>query len=557
MAFLALIALISGFLTVLSPCVLPILPIILASGVENNKNKTIGLILGIVLSFTIASLSLSIIIQSLGISADFLRNMSVLILLIIALVLVFPSIERAIQKFMEEHWRVKPLKSKKETSFISNFFVGFSLGIVWVPCVGPILATVATLATLNTLTGTSIFIAFSYGLGIAIALYLIASGSSKILSKFKSFSSNRSLSRKIFGYVLIFTAFFIFFGFDRKIQVWTLSNLPSSWTQLASNFESKFPVISILNRTDSSRKALDTKPKEVVNKVKLSTDFTNAKVKKEDLIKGCFGGKDCIPSLDSPKFETFSQADMWMNYSDTIFVLSLGGETKVYPQKILNWHEIVNDTINNEPIAVTFCPLCGSAIAFKRTVNGVVTQFGVSGFLHNSDLVMYDRYEGSLWQQISGEAIVGPAVNRNEKLTPVLMQITTWGDFKQGKENKDIKVLSIKTGFNRDYNQYPYGTYESDGELYFGVDNLNTKLPLKEVVYGVEVEGVHKAYPLKRILELRKVKDTLNNVPLLIEAQKDNTIKVKRLDTNKEIVPLRLFWFAWASFYPDTLIFND
>lgn len=123
----------------------------------------------------------------------------------------------------------------------------------------------------------------------------------------------------------------------------------------------------------------------------------------------------------------------WLKDDDIVFAIDYMDLQRAYPQRILNWHEIVNDTLPSsgqtagDPIAVTFCPLCGSALAFERKVDGVITEFGVSGKLHNSDLVMYDRYEGNLWQQITGERIVGPAAQRFEILKQIPIITTPWG----------------------------------------------------------------------------------------------------------------------------------
>ena len=124
-------------------------------------------------------------------------------------------------------------------------------------------------------------------------------------------------------------------------------------------------------------------------------------------------------------YENAKKAGNWLNPSDIVFAINYKGIVRAYPQRILNWHEIVNDhaVVDGEDyyFMITFCPLCGSAVGFERSVDGVITEFGVSGKLHNNDLVMYDRFEGNLWQQITGEAIVGPAARRNEILIQILL----------------------------------------------------------------------------------------------------------------------------------------
>jgi len=290
----------------------------------------------------------------------------------------------------------------------------------------------------------------------------------------------------------------------------------------------------------------------VVKQVALQGDFNGAKVKKEDLLQGC-ADIDCIPSIDDPEFESIEQAT-WLKENDRVFAIDYKGTQRAYPQRILNWHEIVNDTISGDPIIITFCPLCGSALAFERKVNGIITEFGVSGKLHNSDLVMYDRYEGNLWQQITGEGIVGPAARREEKLKHVPIITTAWGEWK--KEHPDTQVLSRETGHDRNYDQYPYGTYEQDDELYFGVKGLNKQLQIKTVVYGIELDGKSKAYPESAFDKEQIIEDTVGDIPVRFERKESGEIKVLNVQTSENIIPIRLFWFAWAAFHPDTQLYQ-
>ena len=290
----------------------------------------------------------------------------------------------------------------------------------------------------------------------------------------------------------------------------------------------------------------------VVRDVRLQSDFTGAKVEKEDLLQGCLS-KDCIPSIDDPVFESASEADLWLEGDDRVFSLEHNGVVRAYPQRIMNWHEIVNDQAGDIPIAITFCPLCGSALAFERVVDGVITEFGVSGKLHNSDLVMYDRYEGSLWQQITGEAIVWPGARRDEVLTKVPIITVSWDRWKS--EHPDTQVLSRDTGFTRDYDQYPYGTYEQDDELLFGVKGLDKSLQIKTVVYGVEVNGSSKAYPEDVFEEGVLINDRVGDTAISLKKQSNGEISVTNEDTRELINATRLFWFAWASFHPETELY--
>ncbi len=295
----------------------------------------------------------------------------------------------------------------------------------------------------------------------------------------------------------------------------------------------------------------------VVNNVSIQDDFTGAKVKPEDLLQGC-ASQDCIQSIDKPKFESAADAS-WLQDTDTVFSINYKGIQRAYPQRILNWHEIVNDTLPSSgqaiPVAITFCPLCGSALAFERNVNGVITEFGVSGKLHNSDLVMYDRSEGNLWQQITGEALVGPAARRDETLKQIHISTTSWREWR--KEHPNTQVLSKDTGYTRDYDAYPYGMYEQNDELYFGVKNLDKKLQIKTVVYGIEVGSNSKAYPAEVFEKEPIIQDTLGNISVQLKKTPSGDIQVTNRRTDEAIIPIRIFWFAWAAFYPNTEIYNE
>ncbi len=523
------IAFISGILTSFSPCVLPILPAVLASGIDGNTKRIKGVIIGLIVSFTIASLLLASVVRILGIPADTVRTLAVILLILFGISLVFPIIWERIQIWIERYWHIQPIQNQN-SGFWGGFLTGTSLGIVWTPCIGPVVAAMATLAAVSSFSLTMVLIVLAYAIGAGIPLYFIARGGSAASQKLNFFKTENQKIRQVFGIIILATALFIWTGADRVFQGWILANLPQSWTQIATNFEEKFKQNT---------------------KVSLQNDFTGAKVKPEDLLQGC-ARKDCIPSIDNPKFESVQEAG-WLKDEDIVFAIDYKGIIRVYPQRILNWHEIVNDEIAGDPIAVTFCPLCGSALAFERKVSGVITEFGVSGKLHNSDLVMYDRYEGNLWQQVTGEGIVGPAARRNETLKQVPIITTTWKKWK--KEHPNTQVLSRDTGHSRNYDQYPYGTYEQDDQLLFGVKGLDKSLQIKTVVYGIELDGNSKAYPESVFDKNKLIEDTIGNTKVRLERTDAGQIKVNNLQTQEEIIPIRLFWFAWAAFHPDTEVY--
>lgn len=195
---------------------------------------------------------------------------------------------------------------------------------------------------------------------------------------------------------------------------------------------------------------------------------------------------DGIPAIDAPTFERADQVD-WLEDNEAVLSLTVGGETRAYPLRVMTWHEIVNDVVDGIPVAVTYCPLCNSGVAFQRTVSGHgVLSFGTSGLLYADNLVMYDRQTESLWPQLTGEASVGELTGT--KLVAIPMGTVAWRDFVTA--DPTARVLSQDTGFDRPYGTNPYSGYDDpDGDLLFGLPNdLDTRLPVKERVVGL-VDG--------------------------------------------------------------------
>lgn len=271
----------------------------------------------------------------------------------------------------------------------------------------------------------------------------------------------------------------------------------------------------------------------------------------KNLIQGC-SFKDCIPSIDEPEFESVKEADLWLDGGDVVFVLNYKDEVRAYSQRIMNRHEVVNDVVSGDPLVITFCPLCGSALAFERALDGEVYEFGVSGKLHDNDLVMYDRQTESLWQQITGEAIVGELFGK--KLKQLSFGVMTWIEAK----DKFPDMVSLKRpGAAATYNVYPYGDYEKDASPLFPVEGgVDSTIHPKAVVFGIEVGDNFKAYPEEELEKLGNIelKDRVGSIDIEINYN-DGDVEVRRLDTGEEIPATRLFWFAWKAFRPDTELY--
>ena len=208
--------------------------------------------------------------------------------------------------------------------------------------------------------------------------------------------------------------------------------------------------------------------------------------------------RDNIPSIDSPKFLTPKDASAWLKDVEPVVSLEINGDARAYPLQILTWHEIVNDVIGDVPVAVTFCPLCNSAIAFDRRLDGDALDFGVSGNLRNSDLIMYDRQTHSWWQQFTGEGIVGKHAGR--ALEHLSASVVSFADFKSAFP--EGQVLSRETGYARQYGRNPYAGYDTfDGNPFLFTGDLDGRLLPVERVIAVTVEDVDLAFPLKVLQE--------------------------------------------------------
>ncbi|MGA8850319.1 MAG: DUF3179 domain-containing protein [Aeromicrobium sp.] len=206
---------------------------------------------------------------------------------------------------------------------------------------------------------------------------------------------------------------------------------------------------------------------------------------------------DGIPPIDDPTFESAGEVD-WLEDNEPVLSLTVGGETRAYPLRVMTWHEIVNDVVGGVPVAVTYCPLCNSGVAFERTVGDRgVFSFGTSGLLYADNLVMYDRQTESLWPQLTGQASVGHLTGTQLEAIP--MGTVSWSEFRRAEPT--AKVLTQDTGFDRPYGTNPYSGYdEPNGELLFGLpDDLDTRLPVKERVIGL-VGGSDSAAVLRSSL---------------------------------------------------------
>ena len=246
-----------------------------------------------------------------------------------------------------------------------------------------------------------------------------------------------------------------------------------------------------------------------------TTDFSRTTIEYDELLIGIrsLPIRDRIPPIDDPRFEPAVDGQHIADREPGL-ALDIGGDARFYPLSILTAHEIVNDVVGGRPVAVTFCPLCNSAIAFDRIFEGEELRFGVSGLLRNSDLVMWDNRTESLWQQLTGEGLIGE--HAGDQLTFLPSAITSFEDFK--RKYPEGLVLDADQGFGRRYGFNPYVGYSSRSTPYgfFDQSDLDDRFPALERVVNVTIGDTAKAYPFSVISANPTVNDTVAGTDIVV-----------------------------------------
>ncbi len=242
------------------------------------------------------------------------------------------------------------------------------------------------------------------------------------------------------------------------------------------------------------------------------TDFSRRTVELEEIQSGG-PPKDGIPAIDQPRFVSTGAAGAWLNDDEPVIVVQIDNDARAYPLQILMYHEIVNDRVGGLSVAVTFCPLCNASIVFERQLDGVTLDFGTTGRLRMSDLVMYDRQTESWWQQFTGKGIVGQYAGT--ELTEVRSQITSFADFRAVYPAG--KVLSRATGFSRPYGNNPYRGYDNINQTPFLLDDpADPRLPPMERVLGISVGDQHRVHPFSELQRYPVINSEFIGVPYVV-----------------------------------------
>jgi protein-disulfide isomerase len=314
--------------------------------------------------------------------------------------------------------------------------------------------------------------------------------------------------------------------------------------------------------------------------------------------------RDGIPPIDFPTMDDQVTTDQWLSPQSPVISVEIDGTARAYPLAILIAHEIVNDVIGETPIAVTYCPLCNSAIVFDRRMDGGTLRMGVSGLLRNSDLIMWDDLTQTWWQQFTGEGIVGTYTGRYLDIVP--SQVVGYAAFKE--QYPDGEILSPE---GRGYGSNPYTSYDSSSQPFLFRNTIDTRLYATSRVLGIHHNEVSQSYPFDVLREEKVINDTVGETDVVAFWQRGSVSAIDNgfIDLSKDVGMASLFertldgqvltftfdgdvivddqtgstwnifgtaaagelagsqlnqlnafphlWFAWAAFYPDTTIYGQ
>jgi len=307
-------------------------------------------------------------------------------------------------------------------------------------------------------------------------------------------------------------------------------------------------------------------------------------INENNIFWGC-SGQDCIPALSLPAMVPVgSSALNYLNDEDLVVGVKVGDQYLAYPHPVLDWHEV----INAEDYTISYCPLTGSALKITNDLD-----FGVSGMLYNNNLIMYDKDNNSFWPQMLLKSAAG--AHRSDLLQLDGIVETTWGTWR--KLYPDTKAVSQNTGYERDYNRYPYGSYKSDNALYFPVEQVDNRLPRKARVLGLLNNGESEAFRISQFgdISVHHVEvggdsfvifaSDVHNFAVAYKTERHFTVAISSIDngiltfqdtetesewtlfgnavngalTGEHLDPARgyiAYWFAWAAFNPETTLWD-
>lgn len=542
-----LIAVLAGVLTVLAPCILPLLPIIIGSSETEGKRISrrslvvIGLLSISVVLFTLLLKASTLLID---IPQVFWSVFSGTVIILVGLAIVFPSLWARIP-FVQ---KMSVLGNKavgtgyQKKNYSGDALIGLALGPVFTTCSPTYLFIIATILPAGFLVGFVYLLGFT--LGLAISLLLVAYFGGRLVNKITSRMGIVNKVKQVFGVLIILVGVAIITGYDKKIET-AILDLGYGAT---INFEESLIERFAPKGEDRHEQQSGVNVSQNLKRAFSKTSWDNVDPNLEKALSGG-PGKDGIPSIDSPKFlsiDTFKHPD-----AVQAIVMKNGDKMKVYPYNILNWHEIVNDTVDGIPVAVTFCPLCGSAIVYDRRFDGETLTFGVSGFLLESNMIMFDREHESLWQQSTGKVLAGRDLNAELLLAP--FQLLTMGEVK--KQYPDALVLSEDTGHRRDYARNPYAGYEDTEDFIFEPSIIDERFPSKTIFVVFRSEGTVIGVPYLKLIDGNSYKTSVEGKEITLKRQGD---LLTIIDSRGTELPFYFeMWFSFATQHRETAIVID
>ncbi len=542
------LAFLAGILTVLSPCVLPLLPVVLAgSAAEQNRRAPYIIIASLAVSVMLFTLLIKATTVLLGVPSDVWLIISGALVAFIGASLAFPRMWDWIAetlKLTDASGRLSAGTATR-TGTSRSMLLGFSLGPAFTSCSPTYGLILAVVLPANFTVGLSNLAA--YTLGLAAVLLLVALGGRKVTTRLGWATNPQGKFRRGLGVFLVLVGLLIASGQIRNIETWLIERGFLGTVALEQGF-----IDSAQNRQDTGSGSGSPDAADVPAFLRQSfptTDFSRA----DPAIANALSGgpaKDGIPALDNPAFIPVSE----FARPDNVQALLLEGstETKAYPYNILVWHEIANDTIDGEPVAVTFCPLCGSAIVFDRVLpDGEVTTFGVSGALLESNLIMFDRSTETLWQQSTGKALAG--THFGHQLALHKFQLLSVGEIKA--QHPTAMILSEDTGHRRNYAANPYGGYDQDDRFVFRPSFNDPRYFAKDIFVAFTVDGSPAAAPWLALENGRSYTTEVDGKSVTL-TKAENNLEITGPDGTT--IPFYFeMWFSWAVQHQDEGVVFD
>jgi cytochrome c biogenesis protein CcdA/thiol-disulfide isomerase/thioredoxin len=435
-------AFLAGIVTVLSPCILPVLPIVLAGSVDGDKKKPLGIITGFIFSFTFFTLFLSTIVRATGLPSESLRTFSIIVIFIFGISLLIPQVQVWIEQLFSKLANSGPKQTQQNNSFWGGIVVGLSLGLLWTPCVGPILASVISLALTGSVTGSAFFITLAYALGTAIPMLSIMYGGRSLLAKVPGLMQNTRKIQMAFGILMILTAIAIFFNADRQFQTYILQKFPQYGTGLT-----KIEDNSIVKNQLSN---LNTAPVNQDTVGKPSSDILSDLGKAPEIIPGGQWFNTGPLTLEQLRGKVVL-IDFW-TYSCINCIRTL--------PYLKDWYEKYHDK------ELVIIGVHSPEFEFEKkpgNVSKAIADFGIKyPVVQDNDFATWRSYNNQYW----------PAEYLIDKNGTI--RHTHFGEGEYDQTEKSIQDLLKETGeqVNEKINMTKYDNYAQSPESYLGYERI-------------------------------------------------------------------------------------